>query len=129
MNRPDETIDSLGLMNLRMIQPQKGYRFSMDPFLLCGFSGFRDERVIYDLGCGNGVITLLAAVRSTAEKIVGVERQTQMVERARRNAAMNGLQDKVTIIEGDLRLIQQSCPAQQADLVLAKSACCAGQLC
>jgi tRNA1Val (adenine37-N6)-methyltransferase len=102
-----------------MIQPNKGYRFSMDPFLLCGFSGFRGERVIYDLGCGNGVIPLLAADRSTAEKIVGVERQPQMVERARRSIALNGLQDRVSVLEADLRLIGQSCPARQADLVLA----------
>jgi tRNA1Val (adenine37-N6)-methyltransferase len=119
MIKPDETVDPLGLTDLRMIQPQKGYRFSMDPFLLCGFSGFRDARVIYDLGCGNGVIPLLAAARSTAEKIVGVERQPQMVERARRSAELNSLQDRVTIVEGDLRLIRQSCPPQQADLVLA----------
>lgn len=119
MIKPDETVDPLGMTGLRMIQPQKGYRFSMDPFLLCGFSGFREARVIYDLGSGNGVIPLLAAARSTAEKIIGVERQPQMVERARRSVTLNGLQDRVTIVDGDLRLIRQHCPAQQADLVLA----------
>ena len=119
MNRPDETIDPLGLMSLRMIHPKKGYRFSMDPFLLCGFSGFGDERVVYDLGCGNGVIPLLVAARSSAKKIVGVERQPQMVERARRNVDLNDMNGRVTIVAGDLRLIRQNCPAQEADLVLA----------
>lgn len=119
MIKPDETVDPLGLTGLRMIQPRKGYRFSMDPFLLCGFSGFREEQLIYDLGCGNGIIPLLAAARSSAEKIVGVERQPQMVERARRSVGLNGLQERVTIVEGDLRLIRESCPVQQADLVLA----------
>ncbi len=119
MIKPDETVDPLGLTDLRMIQPQKGYRFSMDPFLLCGFSGFREEQVIYDLGSGNGVIPLLAAARSMVGEIVGVERQPQMVARARRSVDLNGLQDRVTIVEGDLRQIRQICPAQQADLVLA----------
>ena len=119
MIKPNETVDQLGLTDLRVIQQQKGYRCSMDPFLLCGFSGLRDERVIYDLGCGNGVIPLLAAARSTAEVIVGVERQPQMVERARRSIDLNDLQDRVRIVEGDLRLIRQSCSARQADLVLA----------
>jgi tRNA1Val (adenine37-N6)-methyltransferase len=119
MNNPDETIDPLGLLNLRMIQPKKGYRFSMDPFLLCGFSGFGAERAIYDLGCGNGVIPLLAADHSAAVQIVGVERQPQMVERARRNVVLNNMADRVTILQGDLRSIEQLCSAQSADLVLA----------
>ena len=119
MNRPDETIDPLGLMNLRLIQPKKGYRFSMDPFLLCGFCGFGYERVVYDLGCGNGVIPLLVAANSSAKTIVGVERQSQMVERARRNVDLNDMNARVTIVAEDLRRIQQSCPAQEADLVLA----------
>ena len=119
MPHPDETIDPLGLSGLRMIQPQKGYRFSMDPFLLCGFSGFRDERVIYDLGCGNGVIPLLAAERSSAGMVVGIERQVQMVERARRSVVMNNLHSRVTILAGDLQQVRQFSPAQAADLVLA----------
>lgn len=119
MLRPDETIDTLGLSGLHMIQPQKGYRFSMDPFLLCGFSGFRNERVIYDLGCGNGVIPLLAAERSSAGRIVGIERQAQMVARARRSVDLNDLQGRVDILEGELEQIRQFCPAQAADLVLA----------
>lgn len=119
MLRPDETIDTLGLTNLRMIQPQKGYRFSMDPVLLCGFAGCDDERLIYDLGCGNGVIPLLAAGRSSAARIVGIERQPQMVERARRSIVLNDLQARVAILEGELRQIRQLCPPQAADLVLA----------
>lgn len=116
---PDETVDPLGLTGLRLIQPCHGYRFAMDPFLLCGFAGFERERVIYDLGCGNGVIPLLAATRSMAESIVGIERQPQMVARARRSVTLNDLQERVTILEGDLRALPQDCPARQADLVLA----------
>ncbi len=111
MNRPDETIDPLGLMPFRLIQPKKGYRCSMDPFLLCGFAGFSDERLIYDLGCGNGVISLLAATASTASRIVGIERQPQMVERARRSVELNAFGTRVSIVEEDIRKIEQAFPA------------------
>lgn len=114
-----ETIDPLGLTDLRLIQPRKGCRFSLDPFLLCGFCGFGNARTIYDLGCGNGVIPLLAAARSKAEKVVGIERQPQMVERARRSVDLNGMQDRVTVLEGDLRQVKARCQGQEADLVLA----------
>lgn len=119
MHRPDETIDPLGVTNLQLLQPKKGFRFSLDPFLLCGFSGFMGEQVIYDLGSGNGVIPLLAAARSTAARIVGIERQAQMVARARRSVELNDLSDRVTILEGDLRSIRHLCPGQEANLVLA----------
>ncbi len=119
MHRTDETIDPLGLTNLRLIQPKKGFRFSLDPFLLCGFSGFEGAGVIYDLGCGNGVIPLLAADRSSAGRVVGIERQPQMAERARRSVALNGMNDRVVILEEDLRQIKRHCPGQEADLVLA----------
>jgi len=119
MHRPDETIDPLGVTSLRLIQPKQGFRFSLDPFLLCGFSGFRDAQTIYDLGCGNGVIPLLAAGRSLAGRVVGIERQPQMVERARRSVALNEMNSRVTILEGDLREIRQLSPGQEADLVLA----------
>jgi tRNA1Val (adenine37-N6)-methyltransferase len=119
MNHPDETIDPLGLMPFRLIQPKKGYRCSMDPFLLCGFSGFRGEKVIYDLGCGNGVIPLLVAMSSKANRIVGVERQPQMVERARRSVELNAFGDRISIVEGDIRQIDQGFPPMEADLVLS----------
>jgi tRNA1Val (adenine37-N6)-methyltransferase len=119
MNRPDETIDPLGLMPFRLIQPQKGYRCSMDPFLLCGFSGFRGEKVIYDLGCGNGVIPLLVAMSSKANRIVGVERQPQMVERARRSVELNAFGDRVSIVEEDIRQVEQGFRPMEADLVLS----------
>lgn len=115
----DETIDTLGFTDLRLIQPKTGYRFSMDPFLLCGFSAFKDERTVYDLGCGNGVISLLAAAQSLAVRVVGIERQPQMVQRAQRSVALNDMVDRVSILEGDLRRIQELCPPQDADLVLA----------
>lgn len=119
MSSPNETIDSLGFSGLKLIQPKDGYRFSMDPFLLCGFSRFTDERVIYDLGCGNGVVPLLTAAQSKAERIIGIERQPQMVARALRSVELNGLGDRITLLEGDLREIERMCPGGDADLVLA----------
>ena len=43
----------------------------------------------------------------------------QMVDRARRSVALNNLEDRVTIVEGDLREISRANPARRADLVVA----------
>jgi tRNA1Val (adenine37-N6)-methyltransferase len=118
MSFSDETIDPVGMMGVEIIQPQKGYRFSMDPFLLCGFSKFDNANVVYDLGCGNGVIPLIVACKSSAERIVGIERQPQMVNRAKRSVILNDMSDRITILEGDIRQINGLCSDTDADVVL-----------
>ena len=48
-----------------------------------GFDG--SERRVLDIGTGTGVIALMAAQRSAAESIVGVDIERVAVERAREN--------------------------------------------
>jgi len=78
MSAADETLDSLGLSRLQLIQARQGYRFSIDPVLLCGFCAGKDEALVVDLGSGNGVVPLLMAAGTSAGRIVGIERQAQM---------------------------------------------------
>lgn len=60
----------------------------------------RDD-VVYDLGCGDGRI-LVAAARKHQARGVGVELDPELVKRARAEARKQGVQDRVTIQEGDL---------------------------
>ena len=99
----DETLDSLTIGGLKILQAKNGYRFSLDPVLLNGFiPGVRDCSVL-DLGTGNGIIPLLLSARNEALSIAGVEVQQGMVERAGRTMAFNGLEASVRIIQGDIR--------------------------
>jgi tRNA1Val (adenine37-N6)-methyltransferase len=117
MDRPGETIDPLGLTNLRLIQPKKGYRFSIDPVLLCAFvPSIKNARVV-DLGAGNGIIPLLLSARKEAHSITGVELQPAMVERARRSVKLNGLEGAVRFIPGDVRALPEGLFAGGYDVV------------
>lgn len=102
---------------VKLVQARDGYRYSLDPVLLCGFAGFLRSKNILDLGTGCGVIPLLLETEP-ASRIVGVELQSDLASRARRNVELNGLADKVEILEADLREHRRLFSPQSFDAVL-----------
>lgn len=115
---PDETLEEL-IIGLKIIQPAAGYRYSLDPFLLCDFVKLSANAQIADLGTGSGIISLLLSTRVEAVRIVGVEIQPEMADRARRSVELNGLSGRVEILQGDVRQIGVLLPPQSFDVVLA----------
>ncbi len=56
---------------------------------------------VYDLGCGDGRI-VVAAARRHGVKAVGVDIDPAQVAKSRENAQRAGVEDLVTIVEGDI---------------------------
>ncbi|AKG36908.1 tRNA1(Val) (adenine(37)-N6)-methyltransferase [Paenibacillus durus] len=99
---PSERVDDLLTHNLHIIQSDEVFSFSMDAVLLARFASIPPRGRVLDLCTGNGVIPLLLTTR-TAAVIEGIEIQPRLADMARRSVAMNALQEKITIHEGDLR--------------------------
>jgi tRNA1Val (adenine37-N6)-methyltransferase len=74
--------------------------------------------MVADLGAGGGIISLIIASTTGAERITGFEIQSELADIARRNATLNLLADKIEILEYDLKLIPESLPAGQFDLLV-----------
>lgn len=102
----DETLDTLFHGRLALLQRKTGYRFSLDAPLLAHFVTLRNAERVIDLGAGNGVIPLMLASLYSSARIVGLEIQQQMAERAMRNVELNRLRDRVQIVQGDVCTIQ-----------------------
>ena len=113
-----ESLDALGPSGVKVIQSLKGFRHSMDALLLAHFAASRPTDRILDLGCGNGAIALLLAHRDLRLRVVGLEIQPTLASRARRGAALNGLGDRVEIVEGDLRRIKAMLPPAGFNLII-----------
>nr|WP_246525590.1 methyltransferase [Geomobilimonas luticola] len=105
--------------DLRLVQPRHGYRFSLDPLLLCEFAGVKDGERGVDLGTGCGVIPLVMARRAAHVEFVGVEHQQVMAGIAERNVLLNGLCEQVTILEEDVGRVRAHFPVSSFDLVTA----------
>ena len=116
--REGESFDALGSGGMRIIQSVTGFRHSMDAFLLAHFAAPRPSDRVLDLGCGNGAIGLLLAHRHPAVRVVGFEIQAVLADRAMRGAHINGLQDRVKIVEGDLRRVRALFPPEGFDLIV-----------
>jgi tRNA1Val (adenine37-N6)-methyltransferase len=114
--KPGETVDTFLNGRLRIIQSQKGYRFSVDALLLADFAILEDEDIVVDLGAGCGIISLLLAVQKEPGLVVGLELQNDLVSQAQRNVALNKLEQKVAIMQGDLR--NPPLPTGSADIVV-----------
>src|SRR5438094_9140677 len=103
---PHETVDALVDGEVRLCQSRRGYRLWLDAVLLAYFETPRCGDNIADLGTGNGVIALMLAYLDPSLKITGIEIQTGMADCARRNVRLNSLDERVKIIEGDVRMIE-----------------------
>lgn len=86
---------------VRLLQPRNGYRAAIDPVLLAAAARVSPGDRVLDLGCGTGAAALCLAARCPGVTLLGVERQADYAELARRSAALSGLAERVTVEEGD----------------------------
>lgn len=103
LRKEDEQIDTFLDGELRIIQSRHGYRFSVDALLLAEFVSITPEDVVVDLGAGCGIISLLLAKKGQAGYIIGLELQEELTSQAKRNAVLNRLEERIAILQGDLR--------------------------
>lgn len=98
----ETTEDALLGGRLRLFQPRDGYRAAIDPVLLAAAVEARAGDRVLDLGCGVGAAALCLSMRVPGVAVVGLELQPDLAQLARRNLAVNGLGDRLSILEGDL---------------------------
>ena len=79
------------------------FPLNTDAFALAGFAAPPPGGHIADLGCGCGVIGLLLAGRLPDARFTGVELQPSAAKMAAENAARNGMSQRFSVVEGDLR--------------------------
>lgn len=100
---PGERIDELQRNGYRIIQNPERFCFGMDAVLLSGFARAKKQERCMDLGCGNGIIPILMEAKTEGKHFTGLEIQPESADMARRSVALNGLQDRIDIVEGDIK--------------------------
>ena len=95
------------------------FRLGTDSVLLADFARVGPKGRVCDLGCGAGVIAVISAWHNPAVTVDGVELLPEWSELARENARLNGLNDRMRILTGDLRDHRNFLEAGVYDLVVS----------
>lgn len=74
------------------------------------------DKVVLDVGCGTGILSMFAA-RAGAKHVIGVDFST-IIEKAKEIVAVNGLSDKVTLLQGKMEEVKL--PFDKVDIIISE---------
>ncbi|GHS89387.1 type 11 methyltransferase [Synergistales bacterium] len=101
------THDEILYGRLKLWQPDKGPRVSMDTVLLADYVRLRPRARLssfIELGAATGAVSLMLALRFPEKfSVLGIEIQPELLEMAQRNLRENGFGDNVSFRRMDLR--------------------------
>ena len=101
---PDERIDDLEFNNLKIIQNKNFFCFGIDSVLISNFcTKNKSASNAVDIGSGSGIISILIASKTRIKHIYGVEIQNEVAEMSKRSIELNHLEDKIEILNIDLK--------------------------
>ncbi len=105
--------------NLRLIQRVDGLTFGTDAFLLAAFMREQKNAVAIDMGAGTGIISLLCLSRGKLGHVYCAEVQEPFADIIGRNAALNGFEDRITVLCRDVRELAHKDTGGEVDVVFS----------
>lgn len=113
----NERIDDLQRNGYRIIQNPEKFCFGMDAVLLSGFARVKEGETALDLGTGTGIIPILLEAKTEGKHFTGLEIQAESADMARRSVALNGLEEKIEIVTGDIKDASERFGASSFDVI------------
>lgn len=99
----NERLDDLGRNGYCIIQDPRRFCFGIDAVLLSDFARVKKGEHALDLGTGTGIIPILLEAKTKGAHFTGLEIQPESAEMAGRSVIYNHLEEKVSIVEGDIK--------------------------
>lgn len=108
----------LGFDGIKIVQDTDGFKFSLDSVLLANFVTLNKSiKNVMDIGCGNGIISILLSMRTKA-KITGVEIQKESYLNSLESISINKLNDQITVYNEDIKEFYKSLESDSFDVVV-----------
>jgi len=95
------------------------YRYSIDPFLLADFCAIRPKDTVADLGTGSGILPLLFCHLYNPKLVHAIEVQPALLVEAQLLISRHMLQDRVRLVEGDVREINEHLMPHSCQVVVS----------
>ena len=125
--KEQERLDELHRNGYRIIQNPSRFCFGMDAVLLSGYAAVKEGETALDLGTGNGIIPILLEAKTKGKHFTGLEIQEESADMARRSVALNGLEEKIKIITGDIKEAGEMFEAASFDVITSNPPYMIGQ--
>ncbi|CAF9926432.1 MAG: type I protein arginine N-methyltransferase Rmt1 [Gomphillus americanus] len=74
------------------------------------------DKVVLDVGCGTSILSMFA-VKAGAKHVIGVDMST-IIEKAREVVAVNGMSDKITLLQGKMEEV--TLPFPEVDIIISE---------
>ena len=117
--KKDERIDDLEYKGLKIIQNCNKFCFGVDSVLLSDFAReIKKNTNVADIGSGTGIISLLLCKKTNLKKIYSIEIQEEMAEMSKRSVFMNNLEDKIEVINCNIKNIFDFLEPHKIDVVV-----------
>lgn len=110
-----ERVDDTGFGGLRLIQKPEEFCYGVDAVILADFAARHaavslparcreaDKVTAVDLGTGTGIIPLILSHKTIWQRLTGIEVQEGSYGRAVRSTRLNGLDERIKIVLGDVK--------------------------
>ena len=98
-----ERLDDLNIKGYQIIQDPGRFCFGMDAVLLSGFAHIKKGEKVLDLGTGTGIIPILLEAKTEGGHFTGLEIQPESADMAARSVQYNHLEEKISIVTGDIK--------------------------
>ena len=99
----NERIDDLMRDGLKLIQNTDIFCFGMDAVLLSTYARAGKKDRVLDMGTGNGIIPVLMQSKNPGSTYSALEIQEGSAQLARRNVELNHLEDRISVVKGDIK--------------------------
>ena len=99
--------------NLMLIQETDGLTFGTDALLLAGYINGKFKAGC-EIGSGSGIISMLLLTREKICSVTALEVQQEYAILTKRNAEMNNISERLTVIHTDVRDFK---PSEEFDIV------------
>ena len=99
----NERLDDLHRNGYQIIQDPGRFCFGMDAVLLSGFAKVKTNEKVLDMGTGTGIIPILLEAKTNGAHFTGLEVQPESADMAQRSVYYNHLEEKISIVTGDIK--------------------------
>ncbi len=116
------THDSISLRGtgvVNIVQPKKGFRFTLDSLLLADFCRIKPRDRVLEPGAGTGVISLLLAKKFPKARFVADEFESLAYSLLCRNIEANGLADRIVSVDRDVKYLSRGIAPNAFDVIVA----------